>query len=42
VARLRLYHLENDGSQYVLRFGEKGGKLREIPVCHDLQLILFD
>ncbi len=37
VARLRLRHLEHDGTQYVLRFGEKGGKLREIPVRHDLQ-----
>lgn len=37
VARLRMRHLENDGAQYVLRFGEKGGKQREVPVRHDLQ-----
>lgn len=37
VAKLRLSHFRDDGSQYSLRFEEKGGKIREIPVRHDLQ-----
>jgi site-specific recombinase XerD len=37
VAKLRLGDLQHDGSQYVLRFQEKGGKSREIPVRHDLE-----
>jgi integrase/recombinase XerD len=37
VARLRMRHLEHDGTQHVLRFGEKGGKQRKIPVRHDLE-----
>ena len=37
VSKLRLKHFEHDGSQWTLRFGEKGGKSREIPVRHDLQ-----
>src|SRR6516225_280979 len=37
VAKLRLGDFQHDGSQYVLRFQEKGGKSREIPVRHDLQ-----
>jgi integrase/recombinase XerD len=41
VAKLRLKHLEHDGTQYVLRFAEKGHKLREIPVRHDLQEYLL-
>ena len=28
---------QHDGAQYVLRFQEKGGKSREIPVRHDLE-----
>jgi len=35
-AKLRLGDLQHDGSQSVLRFQEKGGKSREIPVRHDL------
>jgi integrase/recombinase XerD len=35
VARLRLGDFQDDGRQYVLRFREKGGKSREIPVRHD-------
>ncbi len=42
VAKLKIRHLEHDGSQYVLKFGEKGGKQREIPVRHDLQAFLLD
>jgi integrase/recombinase XerD len=37
VAKLRLRDLTHDGTQYLLRFQEKGGKSREIPVRHDLQ-----
>ncbi|HMB03312.1 MAG TPA: tyrosine-type recombinase/integrase, partial [Isosphaeraceae bacterium] len=29
--------LVHDGAQYTLRFSEKGGKSREIPVRHDLE-----
>ncbi len=37
VAKLRLGDFRGDGTQYVLRFQEKGGKSREIPVRHDLE-----
>ena len=37
VAKLRLRDFQHDGQQYVLRFQEKGGKSREIPVRHDLE-----
>jgi site-specific recombinase XerD len=37
VAKLRLQDFQNEGTQYVLRFHEKGGKSREIPVRHDLE-----
>jgi site-specific recombinase XerC len=37
VAKLRLQDFQCEGSQYVLRFQEKGGKSREIPVRHDLE-----
>lgn len=37
VAKLRLSDFRSDGTQYVLRFQEKGGKSREIPVRHDLE-----
>jgi integrase/recombinase XerD len=40
VASLRLKDLTHDGTQYSLRFAEKGGKSREIPVRHDLQRYL--
>ncbi len=36
VAKLRLGDLRNLGEQRSLRFREKGGKVREIPVRHDL------
>ena len=36
VARLRRGDLEDQGTQRVLRFREKGGRQREIPVRHDL------
>ncbi len=37
VAKLRLGDFQYDGTQFVLRFQEKGGKSREIPVRHDLE-----
>ena len=37
VAKLRLQDFQDDGQQYMLRFQEKGGKSREIPVRHDLE-----
>jgi site-specific recombinase XerD len=40
VVRLRLGDFVNEGTQYVLRFAEKGGKARSIPVRHDLQEFL--
>ena len=36
VAKLRVMDFQHDGTQSVLRFQEKGGKSREIPVRHDL------
>lgn len=42
VASLRLRDLVWDGTQYSLRFAEKGGKSRSIPVRHDLQQTLLD
>ena len=36
LARLRRGDLEDQGDQRVLRFREKGGQQREIPVRHDL------
>jgi integrase/recombinase XerD len=41
VARLSVKNLMHDGSQYTLRFSEKGGKSREIPVRHDLEQLLL-
>ena len=41
VAKLRMQDLVNEGSQYSLRFSEKGGKQRAIPIRHDLQVMLF-
>jgi len=37
LAKLRLGDFQFDGMQFVLRFQEKGGKSREIPVRHDLE-----
>lgn len=41
IAKLKPRHFVWDGSQYALRFEEKGGKSREIPVRHDLQLYIL-
>jgi integrase/recombinase XerD len=40
VAKLRMGDFQDEGNQFVLRFAEKGGKARTIPVRHDLQLLL--
>ena len=37
VAKLTMKNLVSDGTQYTLRFAEKGGESREIPVRHDLE-----
>jgi integrase/recombinase XerD len=42
VAKLRLRDFVEDGTQFVLRFAEKGGKARSIPVRHDLQRHLHE
>ena len=42
VAGLRRGSFTHDGSQWTLRFEEKGGKSREIPVRHDLQRYLLE
>jgi site-specific recombinase XerD len=42
VARLRLQDLVQDGMQMSLRFREKGGKHRAIPLRHDLQEYVSD
>jgi integrase/recombinase XerD len=38
---LRLQDFQHDGQQYELRFQEKGGKSREIPVRHDLEGVIL-
>jgi site-specific recombinase XerD len=40
LAKLRIGDLVADGSQLSLRFAEKGGKARSIPVRYDLQVFL--
>lgn len=40
VAKLQRQHFYDAGDQHFLRFNEKGGKSREIPVRHDLQQFL--
>lgn len=42
VANLRIKDFSQEGSQFVLRFLEKGGKARSIPVRHDLEIILCE
>jgi integrase/recombinase XerD len=41
VAKLTTKSLKHDGTQYTLRFAEKGGKSREIPVRHDVEQVLL-
>jgi len=42
VAKLRLRDFAPDGNHFVLRFAEKGGKARSIPVRHNLEQLLHD
>ncbi len=42
IAKLRLKHFSHDGTQWTLRFEEKGGKSREIPIRHDLERFIQD
>ena len=42
VAKLAVKSLGTTAPQYTLRFSEKGGKSREIPVRHDLEQFLLD
>ena len=42
VARLKRGDFQHGGDQWTLRFTEKGGKSRDIPVRHDLQQYLLD
>ena len=42
VAKLQRRNFYESGDQFVLRFAEKRGKSREIPVRHDLQQFLFE
>jgi integrase/recombinase XerD len=41
VAKLTMKNFDHDGTQWTLRFAEKGGKSREIPVRHDLERFLL-
>jgi integrase/recombinase XerD len=41
IAKLRLQDFQHDGEQHVLRFQEKGGKSREIPVRLELNGIYW-
>jgi site-specific recombinase XerD len=42
VAKLLMKSFEHDGNQWTLRFEEKGGKSREIPVRHDLERFILE
>ncbi len=42
VAKLRRKHFTHDGTQWTLRFEEKGGKSREIPLRHDLSMFILE
>jgi len=42
VAKLRRMDFYNVGDQYCLKFHEKNGKVREIPVRHDLSVAITD
>lgn len=41
VAKLRVKDFRHDGSQWSFRFAEKGGKSREIPLRHDLEVFVL-
>jgi integrase/recombinase XerD len=42
VAKLRLRDFYSDGRQWLFRFDEKGGKVRNIPARHDLEGFVLD
>ena len=42
VAKLQVKDFYHSGEQYCLRFAEKGGKSREIPIRHSLELYIMD
>lgn len=42
VAKLRLCDFQHNGMQHVLRCSEKRGRVREIPVRHDLSLFILE
>ncbi|MCA9212160.1 MAG: tyrosine-type recombinase/integrase [Planctomycetales bacterium] len=42
IARLRLKDIVDEGTQKTLKFQEKGGKHRSIPIRHDLEELLSD
>jgi site-specific recombinase XerD len=42
VAKLQVRSIQHDGSQWQIRFEEKGGKSREIPVRHDLESYILE
>jgi len=42
IAKLRLGDFVHDGTQYLLRFAEKGGKARSIPVRYNLEQFIRD
>lgn len=42
VAKLRLRDFSSDGRQWLFRFDEKGGKVRDIPARHDLEGYMLD
>jgi integrase/recombinase XerD len=42
VAKLRLRDFYSDGRQWLFRFDEKGGKVRDIPARHDLEEFVLD
>ena len=42
ILNLKVKHFAQDGTQWCLRFGEKGGKVRKIPCRHDLEQYLHD
>jgi site-specific recombinase XerD len=42
VAKLKRGNFYHSGHQWMIHFGEKGGKSREIPVRHDLEKMIFE
>jgi site-specific recombinase XerD len=42
VAKLKRGNFYNAGQQWMIHFGEKGGKSREIPVRHDLEKMIIE